>query len=269
MAEAVIAVVAWWYAVGVRRVWRHAGVGLGVRRWEVAAFFAGLVATGVALSPPVDGAADRSLTAHMVQHLLLMTVAAPLLVVGEPIPPLVWALPGRLRRRAARWTRAINRSAMGGRWYLWAVVALVTSTAAMWVWHVPAFYDAALSNAMLHGLEHASLLGTSALLWWVAAGARRRSSYGPGVLVVFLTTLPATALGAGLALTGHPWYQWYVGHGFHGRLEAALNDQQVAGALLWGSACVPSLLGACLLFAAWLAHADKVSPAAPAQVPIQ
>jgi putative membrane protein len=260
IAVAMVAVVAWWYGLGVRRMWRHAGVGHGVRRWEVASFGAGLLTTAIALSPWLDGAANRSLTAHMVQHLLLMTVAAPLLVVGEPLPPMVWALPGRLRKPAGRLTRALNRSATGGGWFVWAAVALVVSTVVLWVWHLPALYDAALRHAAVHGAEHGVLFGAALLLWWVVAGARRRSTFAPGVLVVFVTTLPATLLGAALALTAHPWYPWYV-DAFGGRTAAALTDQQVAGVLMWASACVPSLLGATALFAAWLVHADRVSPA--------
>ena len=97
------------YARGRERWRRAAGRGI-VSTATAAAFYAGLVTVGVALASPLDRAADASLPAHMVQHVLLLAVAGPLLAFGLPIPTLFWALPDRHRRRVLGWTRRIVRA---------------------------------------------------------------------------------------------------------------------------------------------------------------
>jgi cytochrome c oxidase assembly factor CtaG len=171
-----------------------------------------------ALAPPVDAAAESSLVAHMVQHLVLVTVAAPLLGFGLPLP---------CGRRA---------------WAAWAVAAVAASSAVLWAWHAPGLFDAAVSHAPVHGAEHLTMLGTAVVLWSVVAGPGRRHRSGVGVLAVLAASVPATALGAALTLAGHPWYSAYP----------SLDDQRVAGALMWAAGSVPGLAGGALLFAWWL-----------------
>jgi putative membrane protein len=190
-----------------------------------AALLAGALVAVLAVSPPFDAAADSSLVTHMVQHLLLVTVAAPLVGFGLP-----WA-PGRRR------------------WGGWAVGGVVLSSAALWGWHAPGPFDAAVQHLPLHVLEHVSFLGTATLLWSVAWGPGRRGRAGVGVLLVFAATVPATGLGAALTLAGRPWYSAYP----------SLADQRVAGALMWAAGSVPVLLAAALLFAWWLSSPDAAA----------
>jgi len=191
------------------------------RRW---ALLGGGLAAALAVSPPVDAAGEHSLVAHMVQHLVLVTVAAPALGFGVP-----WA-PGRRR------------------WGPWMAAGVVVSSLALWVWHAPALFDAAERHVGLHVLEHVSFVATSTLLWAVAwgPGGWRRARAGVGVFALFAATLPATALGAALTLTGHAWYAAYP----------SLADQRIAGALMWAAGSAPGLLGAALLFAWWLSADD-------------
>lgn len=249
-----VVVVGWAYARGLRRLWARAGAGRVTRHWEAACFGAGLVALLAVLLPPFEHVAGERLWAHMVQHVTLVAVVAPLLVLGNPMGTLPWALPAVWRRRV---------SSGGGRLSLGhashypalAALALGVHTAALWVWHVPGPYEAALRSEPLHALEHASLFGTALFFWWVVAGSRRRALYGPGVLVTFAAALQGSALGALMTLATSPWYPSYV-DGTAGAGAAVgltpLEDQQVAGVVMWGPCGAVYALAAVLLFAAWI-----------------
>jgi putative membrane protein len=252
----VILVGAFAYAVGIRRLWANARTVRLVSSAQAAAFGAAVVTLLVALESPLESAAARDLPWHMVQHLLLLAVAAPLLAVGEPVTVMTQALPDHMRRKVRPVVRRINRSQTSTRgWLAWTVVAFFLSTAALALWHVPAFYDAAVAHTEVHALEHVTFVATATLFWWMALGASRRSRRGLGVLAVFAATLPATALGILLTLARTPWYAPY-GHG-----ATALRDQQVAGALMWGFGGSALVVGAAALFASWLTNMDRIEEA--------
>jgi cytochrome c oxidase assembly factor CtaG len=200
----------------------------------------------------LEDAATRELPIHMIQHLLLLAVAAPLLAVSQPVTVMLRALPVRARRRATPVVRRVTRWQTSPRgWLGWMVAAFAASTATLFLWHVPAVYDAAVRDPVAHVLEHSSFVATATLFWWMALGATRRSRRGLGVLAVFVATLPATALGILMTLASTPWYPVY-GHG-----AEALRDQQVAGALMWGFGGSALVIGAAGLFASWLASMDR------------
>ena len=168
------------YGAGVTRAWDAAGTGRLIRRSQVACFAGGLAAIGVALVSPLDGMAEHSLTAHMIQHVVLIAVAAPLdrrrraLARGR----------GTFRRR--RPARAVAASAQyrparppGGGRSGPASRSLPTSRRVA-LWHLPGAYDAALHNNAVHAAEHACFFFTAAVLWWAALGAGRRRGAAPG-----------------------------------------------------------------------------------------
>jgi cytochrome c oxidase assembly factor CtaG len=186
---------------------------------------AGLAAVALALLGPLDARAHRGIAAHMAQHLLLTGVAGPLLALGAP----------RLTTRMH-----------GHRWSSYVAAAAATHAGVMVVWHLPAAYDAAVRHAPLHALEHSTLLGTSALMWFVLLGARADRRRGIAALVVFLESLPMTVLGAAMTLASHPWYDLGAGRGDH------LADQQLAGALLWSVGGLLAAVAGVALFASWL-----------------
>jgi cytochrome c oxidase assembly factor CtaG len=205
------------------------------------AYAAGLLTLVVALVSPLDALGSALLSAHMAQHLLLIAVAAPLLVLGQPPLALLWGLAEPRRRQLGRWWRRVPvlRSA-------WAVLSLplvawLLHTAALWVWHAPPLYQAALEAPMLHGAEHLSFLGTGLLFWWTVlapgpAGAARsdqgRTRYGLGALSIFALTLQSGLLGALMTFAPSPWYPAYAGRTAPWGL-APLEDQQLAGLLMW------------------------------------
>lgn len=241
---------AWLYARGVGRLWARAGVGRGVRRWQFGAFVAGLLVLFVALVSPLDALGSALFSAHMVQHEVLILAAAPLLVLGVPLIPFLWALPQRWRRRLGRWAKARPvRSAW--RALTHPVSAWVLHAAALWIWHAPALYQATLRSEAVHVAQHASFLGTALLFWWVLLHSGGRMGYGVGVLYVFTTAVYGSMLGALLTFSPTPWYPAYAGS-----VEAwgltLLEDQQLGGLIMWVPAGVVYVGAALALFAAWL-----------------
>ena len=253
---AAAALTGWAYARGSSRLSARTG-----RRhpWQTVSFAAGLATLVLVLATPLDHMAEERLWAHMLQHVGLVVVAAPLLVLANPLPALMWAFGPQVRGAVGPWWRRLSRShAHPTGWVAWAVATLALHTATLWAWHAPGPYQAALRSQWLHSFEHGSFLATGLLFWWAVLGARRRSLYGPGVLATFAAALQGSALGAFMTLASRPWYAVYSGRA--GGLSA-LEDQQVAGVIMWGPGGVAYLLAAVLLFAAWLGGSDRPEPA--------
>jgi cytochrome c oxidase assembly factor CtaG len=173
----------------------------------------------------------------MVQHLLLMVVAAPLLVLGEPLTATLWALPADRRRAVGRWWRQAGtaraaRRAWGG--LRQPLVVWLLAVAALWAWHAPRLYERALRHPGVHVLEHALFFLSSLLFWWVLADrrARRRLGFGPAVLYLFAAGLQSTALGALITLARRPWYPSHYDTTRAWGLTP-LEDQQLAGLIMW------------------------------------
>ena len=256
-----VALGGWAYARGLNRLWAQAGSGRVVHPWQAACFAAGLVTLVAVLATPFEHLAEERLWAHMVQHVALEAVAAPLLVLGNPLSALPWALPARGRRRTLPWGRRLSRHhARPGTWAAWAVAALAVQSGTLWAWHAPGPYQAALRSAWVHGLEHASFLVTALVFWWAVIGARRRSLYGPGVLVTFAAALQSSLLGVLMAFASRPWYPIYAGAEHRVSGLSPLEDQQVAGVIMWGPGGMLYALAAVLLFAAWIRRPERPAP---------
>lgn len=218
-------------------------------------FAGGLTTLGVALVSPLDGLAGTTLTAHMVQHLLLTAVAAPLLVAGAPMPALLAGIPPSWRAVLGAVHRRARRAGAGRPG--WIAAGAATQTGALWLWHAPLLHDGALRHEALHVAEHVSLLAAALFFWWAVAGLGRRSAYGTGVLALFAGMLPITALGAAMATAGAPWYASY------GLGAGALDDQRLAGVVMWGYGGLAGVVAATTLFAAWLRSFERSSPGWP------
>jgi len=203
-------------------------------RWSLrraAAFWAGTAALGVALLSPLDAIGHTLFSVHMAQHLVLMVVAAPLLVVGRPLKTWLAALPAGPRRTAARARAAIAFVPCALRRPL---VAFGVVTVAMWSWHAPTLYGAALVNDSVHALEHGSFVGASMLAWSVALRRGRRDVSNAFGRALFLAAyaLQGALLGALLVFASTPLYSAHRGGPPLWGLTA-LQDQQLAGALMW------------------------------------
>jgi putative membrane protein len=256
-----LGVAGWLHARGVRALWRRAGRGAGVGGWRVSAYAAGLAALAVALVSPLDALGGVLLSAHMLQHLVLILVAAPLLVLGGSTAVFLWALPGSWRRPvgALRRARPARLAAPAWRAAIHPLGAAALHAAVLWAWHLPGPYQAALAARPLHALEHVAFVATAALFWSVVArcGSSRGLDYGLGGLYVFAVGMQGGVLGALMALSPEPWYPAYrttaAAWGF-----SPLADQRLAGMLMWLPAGVAYLAAAALLFGRW---ASREQPA--------
>jgi putative membrane protein len=244
------------YAGGVSRLWARAGHGCGVRRWQIGAFAAGWIALVVALLSPIAAISDFLFSVHMTQHEILILLAAPLLVLGRPIVPCLWALTPRWRRRVGTWSQShywiVVWKALTGPLVVWVLHGL-----ALWVWHLPALYQAALGSAAIHATEHLCFLATACLFWWALIHGRYgRLGYGISVVYVFATGIHSEALGALLAFAPRVWYPLYAMRSSAAGFDA-LEDQQLAGLLMWIPFGVVFLILGLALFAAWLGEAER------------
>jgi putative membrane protein len=240
------------YAAGVFVLWRRVGWGRGIQPWQAAAYVVGWLALAVALVSPLHWLGEHLFTFHMIEHEIVMVLAAPLIAAARPFGGLLWGLPKRLRlslsrllriRPAARlWrvlTRPLNATALHG--------------VAIWFWHAPLPFDAAVTHVAVHRLQHLSFLLTALLFWWSLI---RRADYGVAVGHLFVTMLHTSVLGALMALAPRVLYQAQTADALHWGLTP-LEDQQLAGVMMW----VPAgtvYAGAALAFAAlWISKSDK------------
>ena len=240
------------YGIGVTRLWRAAGRGRGISRLRMLLYAAGTATIGVAILPPLDTLADETFAGHMTQHLLLICVAAPLLVLGKPIIALVWALPGSWRRMGGSVTAALN---VLGR----PSVAWPLSVATLAFWHVPRAYMWATGNDSVHVTEHTLFLVTSCLFWWsVLPGANgRRAGYGISVLSITAMAMLMGIYGAVLTFAHVPLYGAY-----------RLADQQLAGVIMWIPTGVIYLGAALWCVFAWISVDEPALMAARLHSPL-
>ena len=253
-AEVTVLVIAVAYRVGVHRAWRVAGRGRIVSCAQVGCFAGGAAATVLALEP-LHPVADATLAGHMVQHVVLLAVAAPLLALGGTVPALVWATPTRMRQTLLPTWRRVVASTAGKGWAWWAGATIVVQSLVMWIWHAPLLFDAAIGREWLHGVEHCCFLLSSTVMWWVLL-AGRRSLRGAATLGIFIAAFPGTALGAALLLAPRPLYPPYIG----ASMGHALADQQTAGVIMWSFTGIVYVAASAVLFGSWLAAEGRRAP---------
>jgi putative membrane protein len=203
--------------------------------WQLATFFSGLFSLWVAIGSPLAAFDDVSLSVHMVQHLLLMAVAPPLILLGAPSLPLLRGLPQWILRGAVgpflRWEPIKSL----GRFISHPAICLLVATIALIGWHVPAAFELALHSESWHEVEHICFLATSLLFWWPAVQPFPSGASWPRwsiPLYLFLGTLPGGALGAFLTFCDRVLYPSYAAVPLLFSVSP-LEDQVVAGALMW------------------------------------
>ncbi len=232
------------YGIGLRRLWRSAGGGRGVSAVQAWSFALGWLALAGALVTPLDALGGRLFSAHMVQHELLMVVAAPLLVLGRPLAAWTWALPAAHRRGVGA---LFQRAGWAGPWAALTAPlgAFALHAIALWAWHIPGAFDAALRHDALHVAQHFSFLVTGLFFWWSVLGHDPRGRYGAGHSTAFLfaTMMHTSALGALLSLAPSPWYARYVAEAAALGIDA-VEDQQLGGVIMWVPAALAYVVAA-------------------------
>jgi putative membrane protein len=251
------------YAAGWRRRVRPAtGRDLRSRRLRAASFAGALLVLVVALVL-LDGPADEGFWPHMVQHVLVITVAAPLLVLGEPWSMLWRPLPLGFRRATAGWVaHAPSARALRalGRPLARPGLAFVVSTATLWLWHLPYAYDLALRHQSVHDLEHLTMLAAAILFWeQVIDSAPLRPALDAiqRTLYVSAAAVSGWLLAALLAYWPTPLYHAYVVSAHRPGGVSALADQQLAAGVMWGPGSLAYSLAVFWLIYIWLADDSR------------
>lgn len=209
------------------------------RRLQTASFLAGLAVVLIALESPVDYLAGLLFSAHMVQHLLLIVVAAPLLIFGDPAMPLLRGVPLPLRRPFLRATMRrgwIHDVGSAVRWVTAPAPAVVLFVSDLYLWHWSVLYNLTLQNQMVHDIEHVCFLGTALIFWSQVIDQRPlhvRLNYAQRAVCVVLTGAANNILAIYIAFSRGPLYVAYA-HLTHRPFGmTALNDQQLAGGIMW------------------------------------
>jgi PQQ-dependent catabolism-associated beta-propeller protein len=222
-----------WYAIGLIRILGASSAGRTARLKQCALFGSGWLVIATSLLSPLHELGGRSFTAHMIEHELLMLVAAPLIAWSQPIGILVWAFPRTMRLRLGhlgheRWfssTWTTLSSALG---------ATLVQTVALWLWHAPAFFNRALISEGWHAAQHISLVFSALLFWWAMSRAAARRHHGMAAFWLFFTSLHSGLLGALMSFAAGPWYARYAELGMSGTFGMTpLEDQQLAGLIMW------------------------------------
>jgi putative membrane protein len=239
------------YALGSSVLARRSVVGRNVRGWHSVAYIAGWLSLTLALVSPLHWLGEHLFTFHMIEHEIVMAISAPLLVISRPVGTFLWSLPRRHRIAVGRLLRRRVVTATW-RWVSSGGNATLLHGVAIWAWHAPLLFDAAVVNVTAHRLQHLSFLLTALLFWW---SVLRNSESGVAAWHLFITMLHTSVLGALMALAPRVLYTAQTATALDWGLTP-LEDQQLAGLIMW----VPAgtiYAGATLAFTAiWVRHSS-------------
>jgi putative membrane protein len=215
----------------------------GVKSWRAWSFFMGLLLAWVGLGSPLSVLDHDLLTAHMVQHLLLMTLVPPMILLGAPLKLLPQRPMEKLEDLVVRLLRRAHMTQMG-RMLLHPAVGWIGATATLVVWHIPSIFMLGLRSQTWHGIEQASFLVAGLLFWWPVVEPSRDALKWPEssiLLYLFLATLPCDILSGFLVFCDRVVYQVFLSSPRSFGISA-LEDQQCAGALMWTCVTVVYLI---------------------------
>jgi cytochrome c oxidase assembly factor CtaG len=244
---------AWFYARGRRATNRRNDTEI----LRVSYFAAALIAIVIALVSPLNGLSDALASAHMVQHVLLVLVAAPLLVLSAPSSTLLRGTPRPLHKALGPWRGRVGQMWRGVPMVCSAATLWLLHTGTLWFWHAALPYEMALDNELVHVIEHVTFLVTALLFWHIVIGVRatERVPRGLGAMLVFAMALQSGFLSLLLTFAPTPWYSTYVVTTRAWGLEP-LADQQLAGVIMWIPAGLIYLGVALTLFVSWIRSSD-------------
>ncbi len=250
------------HLAGRWRLRRRGGKNL-VALWRSVAYLTGLVVVAVALMSPIDTLASQFFYMHMVQHLLLVMIAPPLIWIADPMPVAMWGLPPVLRREVGGWLkpgaafrRTLRLLTTPGLTWIYFVVVLVG-------WHDPNAYNAALESDLVHDLEHLTFFGTAMLFWWhlIGAAPHIHKPLSRGMRAAYaLSVVPANMLtGVAIAFASEPIYSFYTRVARPGTMTI-LQDQMLAGVLMWIPGSMMYVMAALVFIAQILGEEERKEP---------
>lgn len=217
-----------------------------------ALYWGGWFSLVVSLVSPLHWLGEHLFTFHMIEHEIIMAVSAPLLVLANPVGTLLWGLPHRIRVRLGR---AIRHKIVDNvwSWLSHGSHATLLHAIAIWAWHAPVLFDAAVTNVAMHRLQHLSFFLTAMLFWW---SVFRRSETGVAAWHVFITMLHTSVLGALMALAPRVLYGAQTATAASFGLTP-LEDQQLAGVIMWVPAGTIYAGAALALAAIWIKRSGE------------
>lgn len=243
------------YAAGMLRMGARRAQILG--RWRAISFFCGLLVLFLALMSPLDAIADDLFSAHMVQHMLLLLVIPPLLVYGRPVITWLWAFDvGPRRAIVGGWKRVKLQAAFD--FLMRPMCVWVLLSVALFYWHLPGPYDAAVRHEWLHDLEHLSFLAFSLAFWTIVIepyGSRRALGYGATIVFVVSSGFVMSLIGAVLTFATTPLYAVHL-HTTQAYGLTPLQDQQLAGIIMWIPSNLVHVAALSVVFFGWF-RADE------------
>lgn len=239
------------YCVG----WLRLSLRASLRPRGTALFMSGWLVLTLALVSPLHAGGERSFTLHMIEHELIMLVATLLLASSSSGGVMAWGLPRPLRLSlGGSWKSPLQR--------LWKLLTEpVTATAiqavVMWMWHAPSLFDRALESSGWHIAQHASFFISSLIFWWAMLHPRARGAgYGTSAACLFATSLIGGALGALMSFSASPWYSDYAAMGMSGIGLDPVDDQRLAGLIMWIPGGLVHGVAAIALFYKWLKFSE-------------
>jgi putative membrane protein len=240
------------YGAGSFRLWRRTGVVRAGRAWRSLSYAAGWLSLAGALVSPLHALGEQVFTAHMIEHEVVMTMAAPLLVLARPGGTFLWAFPTRMRHRLGR---LVHAGAVRRGWNAATgpLTATIVHGLAIWIWHVPRFFDAAVMIALAHRLQHLSFFVTAVLFWWAMVW---RAAPAVATADVFMTMIHTALLGALMTFAPIVLYGVQTTHSAHWGLTP-LEDQQLAGLVMWVPIGTIYAAAAVAFFARWVTGSSR------------
>ena len=217
--------------------------------WRLCCFLLGIGTLWISIASPLDGFADALLSAHMIEHLLLMSFVPPLILLGQPVVPLLRGLPRIFTRSILGPLIRIKSLRRFTHWLTTPLVAWIAMNLTFLVWHIPAAYDFALENERIHDLEHLCFLGTAILFWWplLRPWPWRSGSLGWFMLpYLVFADIVNTILSAFLAFCERPVYSYYLREPNAFGI-APLTDQRAGAAAMWVIGSIVFLVPAVIL----------------------
>jgi cytochrome c oxidase assembly factor CtaG len=259
------------YMAGYLRLRARSQLGRFIRVRQLWAFAVGSLTLAIALNSPLDALAGALFSAHMVQHELLMILAAPLFVLGRPLAVWLWAFPSGVRPALGAVARTRSCRVIW-RWLTHPVFAWLFHATALWTWHAPKLFGAALASPGVHTVQHTSFLLSALLFWCSILGEPARPVHGAGgdngsrgaqaMLSLFTTMVHTGALGALLTLSPGVWYPAYIETASSLGFDP-LQDQQLGGLVMWIPGGFAYLVAALVTGARWMMRRSPAPFAAP------
>jgi putative membrane protein len=219
-------------------------------KWRIILYCGGWGTLAGCLVSPLHWLGEHLFTFHMIEHEIMMAVSAPLVVLANPVGTLLWGLPHHLRVFVGRMMRKKIVST-SWRWLSEGTQATALHGIAIWAWHAPALFDEAVTNVMIHRLQHLSFFLSALLFWW---SVFRRSEAGAAAWHVFITMLHTSVLGALMALAPRVLYGAQTTTSIRWGLSP-LEDQQLAGIIMWVPAGTIYAGAALALVGIWIKQA--------------